>query len=215
MKICPHCNSEFFGQGRAFGAHLTNCEMNPKKDLIRKKISIAKSVPRNEYTFYCKRCGNSYNVILTESEFKRGAYRIYCSDNCSHRKREEKRCLICNKIIKYKDDYCLKCGKEYRYNSYIKDWKEGKVTGLAWKYSISHYIRQYLFKKYDNRCCQCGWDKINLKTGKIPLTVHHKDGNYKNNIEENLELLCPNCHSLTETYCSLNIGNGRNKSKNI
>ena len=37
----------------------------------------------------------------------------------------------------------------------------------------------------------------------------YKDGNYRNNEEYNLELLCPNCHSLTQSYKSLNNGNGR------
>ena len=40
----------------------------------------------------------------------------------------------------------------------------------------------------------------NPTTGKIPLELHHKDGDYSNNDEDNLELLCPNCHSLTATY---------------
>ena len=30
-----------------------------------------------------------------------------------------------------------------------------------------------------------------------------------NNAPENLEILCPNCHSLTGNYKHLNIGNGR------
>lgn len=34
-------------------------------------------------------------------------------------------------------------------------------------------------------------------------------GNYLNNSEDNLDLICPNCHSLTPTYRALNIGNGR------
>ena len=34
----------------------------------------------------------------------------------------------------------------------------------------------------------------------IPLEVHHKDGNKANNILENFELLCPNCHAFTDTY---------------
>lgn len=34
----------------------------------------------------------------------------------------------------------------------------------------------------------------------IPLEVHHKDGNKKNNRLDNLEILCPNCHAQTETY---------------
>ena len=37
--------------------------------------------------------------------------------------------------------------------------------------------------------------------GKIlTLEVEHKDGNHDNNKEENLQLLCPNCHSITATY---------------
>ena len=39
----------------------------------------------------------------------------------------------------------------------------------------------------------------------IPLEVHHKDGNKNNNILDNLELLCPNCHALTDTYRGKNI----------
>lgn len=35
----------------------------------------------------------------------------------------------------------------------------------------------------------------------------HKDGNHLNNELENLELLCPNCHALTENW------RGKNKNK--
>lgn len=44
----------------------------------------------------------------------------------------------------------------------------------------------------------------------LPLEVHHKDGNKRNNKLENLEILCPNCHSLTDTYKNKNI-----KKKNV
>ena len=37
----------------------------------------------------------------------------------------------------------------------------------------------------------------------------HIDGNYMNNKEENLILLCPNCHSLTQTYKGANRNHGR------
>jgi 5-methylcytosine-specific restriction endonuclease McrA len=56
---------------------------------------------------------------------------------------------------------------------------------------------------------RCGWDEINKYTNKIPLEVEHIDGNWKNNKEENLELICPNCHSLTKTYKGGNRGKGR------
>lgn len=41
----------------------------------------------------------------------------------------------------------------------------------------------------------------------IPLEVHHIDGNRHNNIIENFQLLCPNCHALTDSY------RGKNSAK--
>ena len=80
-------------------------------------------------------------------------------------------------------------------------------------YGISNYIKRYLFEKFHNKCCKCGWGETNSYTGNIPLEVEHKDGNYANNLEDNLELLCPNCHSLTETYKGANKGQGRKDRK--
>ena len=39
----------------------------------------------------------------------------------------------------------------------------------------------------------------------ITLQIHHKNGNRKDNRLENLELLCPNCHSYTDNFGSKNI----------
>lgn len=39
----------------------------------------------------------------------------------------------------------------------------------------------------------------------IPLELEHVDGNNKNQIKENLLLLCPNCHAKTSTYCGKNM----------
>lgn len=57
-----------------------------------------------------------------------------------------------------------------------------------------------------NKCCnKC---KLNKWLGQpIILELEHKDGNNKNNNRENLEGLCPNCHSQTEFW------RGRNKNK--
>lgn len=52
----------------------------------------------------------------------------------------------------------------------------------------------------------------------IPLQLHHIDGNNKNNNLDNLELLCSNCHSLTDNYAGKNIArpiiNIRSKKNN-
>jgi hypothetical protein len=120
-------------------------------------------------------------------------------------------CLNCGKELDYSaKKYCSNdCQAQYEYTSYIERWKNGEESGVIGKYATSKYIRKYLFNKYSDKCQKCGWGEINPSTGLIPLQIHHKDGNCVNNSEDNLELLCPNCHSLTETYGSLNVNSSR------
>ncbi|MCI8345824.1 MAG: HNH endonuclease [Clostridia bacterium] len=119
-------------------------------------------------------------------------------------------CINCNKEIKKRSKYCSnKCQKEYQYKTYINKWKNSEINGMRGEYQISSYIKTYLFNKYNNKCARCGWGEINKYTNKIPLEIEHIDGNYKNNKEENLILLCPNCHSLTSTYKGANLNKGR------
>ena len=126
-----------------------------------------------------------------------------------------KRCLNCNKeLIDKRTKYCSNfCQKEFQYKQYIKKWKNGEETGLKGKYEISAHIRRYLLDKYNHKCAVCGWNKINLFTQKCPLEIEHIDGNYLNNSEDNLTILCPNCHSLTATYKGANKGQGRKGRK--
>ena len=125
----------------------------------------------------------------------------------------KKYCLSCGKELhgsRNNQKFCdSKCQNDYEYKQYIERWKKGEETGMTGDYGISRYIKRYLFEKFNNKCCKCSWGEINLYTGNIPLEIEHKDGNYTNNIEDNLELLCPNCHSLTSTYKGANRGKGR------
>ncbi len=54
----------------------------------------------------------------------------------------------------------------------------------------------------EHMCYECNRKTWNKK--KIPLELHHKDGNSNNNSLENITLLCPNCHAQTENYKSKN-----------
>ena len=78
---------------------------------------------------------------------------------------------------------------------------------------VSRYVKRYLREKFNNKCCLCGWAEINISTGQIPLVADHIDGNWRNNIDSNLRLICPNCDSLLPTYAGLNLGNGRNQRR--
>lgn len=47
---------------------------------------------------------------------------------------------------------------------------------------------------------------VNKFTNKTILQIHHIDGNASNNNEENLQVICPNCHAMTDTFMALNKG---------
>lgn len=50
------------------------------------------------------------------------------------------------------------------------------------------------------KCQKCGLTE--WLNEKIPLQVHHINGNHYDNRLENLELLCPNCHAKTDNFCT-------------
>ena len=101
--------------------------------------------------------------------------------------------------------YCsTKCQQDFQYKEWVRNWKSGTEDGVVAGYALSRRIRRYMLEKNDCKCEKCGWGEKNEYTGNIPLQVHHIDGNCQNNKEENLQLLCPNCHSLTENFGSRN-----------
>ncbi|WP_435969863.1 HNH endonuclease signature motif containing protein [Streptomyces sp. Qhu_M48] len=50
-----------------------------------------------------------------------------------------------------------------------------------------------------NQCALCGNEAV-WRGKPLPLEVDHIDSNWRNNRIENLRLLCPNCHSTTDSY---------------
>lgn len=144
----------------------------------------------------------------------------YCGRSCAAkvnntgRIKVKKLCKSCgNRLRTNRNIYCsVSCQQRFYYKSYISSWKNGTKDGNIGITTrvIAHSIRRYLWEKYQGKCSQCGWNKINPYSGRVILEVDHIDGNSENNKEENLRLLCPNCHSLTPTFKNLNRGNGRN-----
>ncbi|KKM88814.1 hypothetical protein LCGC14_1254960 [marine sediment metagenome] len=61
--------------------------------------------------------------------------------------------------------------------------------------TTAHLLRRALFEiGVEHVCVECDL-KPEWKGKSITLEVDHKDGQYWNNLQENLQFLCPNCHS--------------------
>ena len=123
-------------------------------------------------------------------------------------------CLSCGKELYKGKKYCSNvCQQAYQNEAKINSWLlgewDGSDSGKTNKGDLAQVIRNWLLKRADYKCSNCGWDEINKYTKKVPLQINHIDGDHTNNVLENLEVLCPNCHSLTENYGSRNTGNGR------
>lgn len=160
----------------------------------------------------CLVCGKE----LVKSQHK------FCSSSCAAKfnnkqrvKEKTKCCLNCG--IKLKDPRnvfcCEKCHKEKMQKDWVERWKRGEENGIIGEYGISKRLKRYFLEKYDNKCQLCGWSETNQYTNSIPLELHHIDGDYANNQEDNLQLLCPNCHSLTQTYKSANKSGRKTRKK--
>jgi len=99
--------------------------------------------------------------------------------------------------------YCsVKCQQDFQYKTRIDAWKAGILT-KGWRgktRALACWLRRYLLEKYDCTCVKCGWNKRH-PVDNLPLVeVNHIDGNAENCKEDNLEVLCPNCHSMTPNF---------------
>jgi predicted RNA-binding Zn-ribbon protein involved in translation (DUF1610 family) len=196
---CLYCGNEITGKDRfrnkfcnsSCAASYNNTHRKRTSDEVKIKISKA---------------------LRSKSQTNSKRSDIYLSDLENNTKRI---CANCGKeLAKTQMKFCSQsCAGAFKYVKYIESWKNGEVNGLSGEYNLNKHIRRFLLEKNHYQCEKCGWSEVNEFSNTIPLEIHHIDGDYTNNKEENLQVLCPNCHSLTETYKSHN-KNGRKQRKN-
>jgi len=110
--------------------------------------------------------------------------------------------------------------KEYEIDSKHftgKAWNKGKKLKVNPRILLvdilkkNSYFQSYKLKKRlfaanlkPMHCEECGWHK-KTEDGRLPLELHHINGDARDNRIENLAVLCPNCHSLKPSHRGRNI----------
>ena len=104
------------------------------------------------------------------------------------------------------EGFLKKWGISYKGNMGEKGYKysPNKKSASDWindpNFSSSSKLRKKLLDEgiKERKCESCG--NTHWVGNPIPLDLHHIDGNRFNNSLENLQILCKNCHALTDSY---------------
>ena len=194
---CKYCETEF-EHGHATQKYCSLGCAN-KQSAITSRMKA-----RARYLEKPNLCLNCDGIIPYE---KTNDNTMYCSHSCSatatNKKRKAiKHCRHCQTILENNDrTYCShSCKWSYEHPVMLEKIRKGEiVTGTT--------IKAHLFRERGHRCQICEGTEWQGKD--IPLELDHINGNAGDNRGHNLRLICPNCHSQTDTFRGKNKGKGR------
>lgn len=229
--FCLQCGKKIEGKGTKFcscSCSVTYNNLHRDKSVYDKvSVSLSNLYPedhRSERDPITNRSKNNSNKRKNNKNIESTC--IHCGKIFIKKYSQQKSCTTCAKLYKYttypkickncgksfkgsspKSKFCCsKCSSEYIHKISLAKFLNGEYANSN-PYKIPCCIKSYLLEIHHNKCQLCGFEGYNRKTGNSILQLHHIDGNSGNNTPENIQLLCPNCHAMTENYMSLNKGN--------
>lgn len=184
--LCPNCHSQtetFCMSSNIDNTRSIICECGNSKQRASKK---------------CSDCikSDKKHVLQVPKKYKKEDLENIVKNSMSYaeimRKLGKKgggsQAILINAIHYYHLDISHFSGQAWSKGKSVKDNPKNKRT---WK-------KKLLFER-GHKCENCKrthW----INNTSIPLELEHIDGNNKNNVEDNLKLLCSNCHSQTKTW---------------
>jgi hypothetical protein len=121
----------------------------------------------------------------------------HISSRCNRAKYCSRKCYYRSQINRGSITYtCRHCHKTFRdapshKRIYCSKACVNKSAKATWKPAFQTVRKDMQRLGLIHECARCGY-----KTESRILGIHHKDRNRRNNTLDNLEVLCPNCHSL-------------------
>ena len=130
----------------------------------------------------CRTCNKIFDVIKIRQFIAR-----YCSSECYHK------AMTGRGSIAY---VCRHCGKKFQdapshKRVYCSRACVNKTAHKSFKPTYTTVRKTMERRGMLKQCARCGFKKVPQILG-----VHHKDRKRSNNALNNLEVLCPNCHSI-------------------
>ena len=170
MGVCKYCGKEF--PNKSLGGHVARCKLNPnytktcindRKNLLKGAETSAKNKKDKtvllKFKQICPKCGKEFETECSESVYKRGKYKKFCSRKCANSRcfSEDANKKKSNSLKQYysehdmpigfyhevKTYYCKQCGKPFT----MKD------------------IRDTTGHQYCSSDCRSKWIKENVKWG--------------------------------------------------
>ena len=145
----------------------------------------------------CPKCKSNHN--------KPG---VYCSRSCANSRQWSDEDKVKKSISAKKSEKVKQANKNSKFPYYMghKSYEE-YIENTPFNMLGLDSKRKVILNEQNGSCNKCGLTEWLGES--ITLELEHKDGNNKNNKRENLELLCPNCHSQTETWRGRNVARKR------
>lgn len=211
---------EKLNQGYTFPNIAKELNVNSKdvKNVVYFKLKLkASSFPNygERNYFNCLYCQKKVNFLYSSKK-------KFCTQSCaasfnnkSRKKAEAKKCINCEKILsrRHSQKYCSnKCQQSFLSRLKFEQWKAGIEKGWSGQTrQLSNFVRRYMLEKYNFACVKCGWNKRHPADNLPLVEINHIDGNAENCKEDNLEVICPNCHAETLNFRSRNKNSKRER----
>lgn len=156
----------------------------------------------------CTKCGNDFDSYSKWGEKK------FCSRSCANSrifseesKKKKSKALKGRKIESLTPEQRIERSRKaglVRSRRFKKE-REIRLNTLTWNELKKSEHRERVDLEQNGKCSMCGIDK---EWNGMPLKfeLDHINGDRTDESRENLRLVCPNCHSQTDTY---KIGNNK------